>query len=129
MIPKSAHHVSFSVSDLARSCAFYEDVLGLVAIDRPDFGFPGAWYQAADVQVHLIQLPGDAGEGAPDGRPNPMENHMAFAVDDYQKVVGELRARGADVLETSAEVGQMWVRDPDGNVIELIVPGGRLGRR
>lgn len=129
MIPKSAHHVSFSVRDLDRARAFYENVLGLEPIERPDFGFPGAWLQAADVQVHLIQVPADFPGEARSGRPNPMENHTAFAIDDYEKVVGELRSRGADVLETSAEVGQMWVRDPDGNVIELIAPGGRLGRR
>jgi hypothetical protein len=36
-------------------------------------------------------------------------------------VLAELKARGITVLETNAEVGQMWVRDPDGHIIELIV--------
>jgi hypothetical protein len=26
------------------------------------------------------------------------------------------------VLESGAAAGQMWIRDPDGNVIELIAP-------
>ena len=36
-----------------------------------------------------------------------------------------LKARGVEVLETSAERGQLWVRDPDGNVLELIVSAPR----
>ena len=32
-----------------------------------------------------------------------------------------MKARDIPVLETNAEVGQMWIRDPDGHIIELIV--------
>ena len=46
MIPSRGHHVSFSVSDLEASLAFYRDVLGLEPIERPDFGLPGAWLEA-----------------------------------------------------------------------------------
>ena len=43
-------------------------------------------------------------------------------------VVAELEAEGVEFVPTSSAVGQVWIRDPDGNVIELIRPGGRLGR-
>ncbi len=36
---------------------FYGELLGLEEIERPDFGFPGAWYQAGPIQVHLIVPP------------------------------------------------------------------------
>lgn len=117
---RGVHHVSFTVSDLDRSRSFYEGVLGLEPVPRPDLGFPGAWYRAGAAEVHLLGAPGAA---APAARPlTPLANHAAFAIEDYDQTVARLRARGLDIVETSASRGQLWVQDPDGNVIELIVP-------
>lgn len=129
MIARRLHHVSFSVRDIQAARRFYGGLLGLPEIPRPDFGFPGAWYEIGDVQVHLIVPP----EGAPVDTPppglSPLAGHAAFEIDDYEAVRAALAERGVEALETGAEVGQLFVRDPDGNVIELIRPGGRLGRR
>ena len=129
MIVKRAHHLSLAVADIERSVDFCGGVLGLPQIERPDFGFPGAWFQAGDVQLHLIVPPGGIDIGSPPAAVNPLAGHAAFEIEDYAAARDELRSCGLHVLETSAEVGQMWVQDPDGNVIELIVPGGRLGKR
>ncbi|MGH7341883.1 MAG: VOC family protein [Candidatus Rokuibacteriota bacterium] len=123
MIVKRAHHVSFGVSDLERARAFYGDLLGLEEIERPDFGIPGAWFQAGDAQVHLIAQPEGFAGGTPPPALNPLADHAAFEIDDYEKVLSELRTRGIEVLATSPRVGQMWIRDPDGHIIELIRPG------
>jgi catechol 2,3-dioxygenase-like lactoylglutathione lyase family enzyme len=53
---------------------------------------------------------------------NPFAVHTAFAIDDYDKTVAVLEAAGLEMLALGAEVGQLWVQDPDGNVIELIAP-------
>jgi len=120
MIAKSVHHISFSVSDLERSRRFYEDVLGLAEIPRPDLGLPGAWYRAGDSEVHLIARPPGAEVGSPPDSLSPLANHQAFGIDDYEKCLEQLNTQGVEVLSTSPERGQMWIRDPDGNVIELI---------
>ena len=122
MIAKSVHHISFSVSDLERSRRFYEDVLGLVEIFRPDLGLPGAWYRAGNSEVHLIARPD--GVDIPKGPAalSPLANHQAFAVDDYTDCLEFMESQNVEVMSTSAERGQMWVQDPDGNVIELIAP-------
>ena len=119
------HHSSFPVRDLARSRRFYEGVLGLTPVPRPDLGVPGVWYGAGDGEVHLIEVPEGADVGRPPAYTNPFGRHTAFAIDDYGAALGTLRSAGLEVLETSAEQGQMWVRDPDGHVIELIVPRAR----
>jgi glyoxylase I family protein len=122
VIASSVHHVSFAIRDLARSRAFYEGVLGLAPIPRPELGVAGIWYGAGACEVHLIVTPAGAEVGAAPARITPIANHSAFAIADYAAALAFLKARGVEVLETSAERGQMWVRDPDGNVIELIVP-------
>ena len=126
MISAKVHHLSYSVRHLERSRRFYQDVLGFEEIERPDLGLPGAWYRAGDVEVHLIAAPEGADVGKPPAALTPLANHQAFAIEDYGKTLQWLEARGVEVLGTSPERGQMWIRDPDGNVIELIVPGGSM---
>ncbi len=122
MIAKSVDHISFAVRDLEASLHFYRDVLGLEDIPRPDFGIPGAWLGVGNSQVHLIAAPDGADIGAPPDALSPLACHQAFAVEDYQKTVDHLKANGLEVMETSAQQGQLWVKDPDGYVIEFIVP-------
>lgn len=128
MIVGSVHHVSVGVADLERSKAFYGGRLGLEEIERPDFGVPGAWYRAGPVEVHLIEVPEGVEPTRAAPKLSPVVNHVAFEIDDYPAVVAELEAEGVEFVPTSSAVGQVWIRDPDGNVIELIRPGGRLGR-
>jgi catechol 2,3-dioxygenase-like lactoylglutathione lyase family enzyme len=121
MITRGVHHVSFAVKDLERSRRFYEGVLELETIPRPALGIGGVWYRTGSSEVHLIETPPGADVGRAPERISPLANHQAFAIDDYAKTLEHFKARGIEVLETSAERGQMWVRDPDGNVLELIV--------
>ena len=125
MLTLRVDHLSFAVADLERSRRFYEDVLGLEEIPRPDFGLPGIWYRAGNAQVHLIQTPEGADVGTRPAKLSPLANHNAFAVDDYTKTLDLLLAKGVEVFETSALVGQMWIRDPDGNIFELIAQDAR----
>ena len=120
MIGKALDHVSFCVPDLDAALRFYEGVLGCETVERPDFGFPGAWLQASNIQIHLIVAPeGMTGLGSNPESTIPLANHTAFAIDDYEKVREHLKQHGLEVLETSAEQGQMWVSDPAGNIIEF----------
>ena len=125
MIAKSVNHISFAVRNLERAQGFYEGVLGLEQIERPDFGIPGTWYGAGNAQVHLIEVPDGTDIGAPPPGLTPLANHQAFAIEDYVETLESLKTRGIEVLETTPENGQLFVRDPDGHVIELIVEGAR----
>jgi catechol 2,3-dioxygenase-like lactoylglutathione lyase family enzyme len=88
-------------------------------------GLGGAWYGAGNTDVHLIVTPDGIDVGTPPSKLTPVADHAAFQIDDYDAAVAQLRGAGLDVLETNAKLGQLGVRDPDGHVIELIVPPDR----
>jgi glyoxylase I family protein len=117
MEPLGVHHVSINVEDVEAALEFYVDTLGMrPRDDRPDFGFPGAWLDAGNQQLHLI--------GA--ATPPAKGQHFAIRVDDLTAVVSELRARGVEVSEpmTVGASLQAFLHDPSGNQIELHEVGG-----
>ncbi|MFQ5458437.1 MAG: VOC family protein [Myxococcota bacterium] len=119
MKPEGIHHASLCVTDLARARKFYEEVLGLEEIPRPDFPFEGAWYRAGGSEIHLIVF----AEGAAPATPlNALHRHVGLAVADVGAASAELRDRGYEVLGGGEGATQAWVKDEDGNIIELISP-------
>jgi catechol 2,3-dioxygenase-like lactoylglutathione lyase family enzyme len=117
MLLGGVHHVSLNVSDTEEAARFYEEALGLTRIERPDFGFPGAWFDTGRGQIHLLEVHGHT---APDGQ------HFAFQVDDIDAVVAALVDRGVEVSPPSAGLAgagrQAFLKDPSGNLIELNQP-------
>ena len=115
MRPAGLHHVSINVDDVPAARDFYVRVLGLIERpDRPDFSFDGAWLDAGDQQVHLIEA----------DVPPSLGQHFALAVTDLDAAVAELRALGVPVTDP-VPVGlgrQAFVSDPAGNRVELQEP-------
>ena len=120
---ETLHHAALCVTDLERAKRFYGEVLGLEELERPPFDFPGAWYSLGDRQLHLIvhtsplTLRGTTQVDSRDG-------HLALRVADYDATLEHLHANGIEVLERRTNVtpwSQLYVTDPDGNVIELNV--------
>ena len=47
-------HIAIKTNDLAATIHFYKEVMGLVEVPRPNFGFPGAWlYAGGRAIVHV----------------------------------------------------------------------------
>ena len=126
---ESIHHVSLPVTDIERSRAFYEDVLGLREVPRPPFPFPGKWYEVGDRHLHLIvgeRSTLRVGKGI-----DSHDIHFAIRVRSYRRALEHLRDRGyrsdaEDDLRRvrenpSGRAGfpQLYVLDPDRNVIEI----------
>jgi len=112
------HHVSLNVADAEVAATFYEEVLGLRRLPRPDIGFPGAWFAVGDSQVHLLEVPGHE---APPGQ------HFAFLVADLDATCATLAERGVAVTDPAEVPGagrQAFLHDPSGNLIELNEPTG-----
>jgi glyoxylase I family protein len=111
------HHVSVLVSDLDRALRFYEGLLGLQQVQRPELGYPGAWLSLGDQQIHLLRLPGpEADRTVPVGR----DRHLALAVEDLEEVMGRLEDAGLALARSRSGREACFCRDPDGNGIELI---------
>ncbi len=113
-------HVSLLVADLPRARGFYEGLLGLTpSAERPAMAFAGVWYDIGGAQIHLLCLP------SPDpviGRPEHggRDRHTALAVSGWEALPAMLDA--ADIPYTLSCSGRraLFVRDPDGNALELV---------
>ncbi|GMQ88929.1 MAG: VOC family protein [Gammaproteobacteria bacterium] len=114
------HHASVIVTELATALRFYVNVLGLPVDDsRPDMGFPGAWLEVGEQQIHLLELPNcDPVAGRPGhaGR----DRHTAFLVTDLATLEQRLEKNGISFSRSRSGRRAIFCRDPDGNGIELI---------
>jgi len=115
----TVHHASLIVSDTDQSLLFYRDVLGMQPTERPDLGFPGAWLQLGQQQLHLLELENpDPTTGRPvhGGR----DRHVAMHVDSITALREDLEK--ADVVYTLSISGRkaLFCRDRDGNALEFI---------
>ena len=115
----SINHSSLIVANLDKSLAFYSGILGLQQVERPDLGFPGAWFQLGEQQIHLLELENpDPTTGRPEhgGR----DRHVALnalALAPIQDILNQ-----AGITYTMSKSGRraLFCRDPDGNAIEII---------
>lgn len=115
----SLHHASVIVANVEVSRAFYCDILGLQQIDRPDLGFPGAWFQVGTQQIHLLELEN------PDpvtGRPEHGGRDRHFALNALALAPVQDALNKAGIVYTMSKSGRkaLFCRDPDGNAVEII---------
>ena len=145
-----AHHTGFTVSSLARSLAFYRDLLGFEVAFQWN---PTAPYVGELVATRTSTFIGDP-EVAGDRRllelleyrnveqvPVDMRNgnvgsgHIAFSVDDLDALYAELTAKGVTSVSppVTPTVGPnrggraVYLIDPDGFRVELIESAQSFG--
>jgi catechol 2,3-dioxygenase-like lactoylglutathione lyase family enzyme len=111
-------HVNIRTPELAKTQAFFTEVLGLSVGWRPDFPFGGTWlYAGGKDVVHLVEVtkPSAASRGS-------ALDHFAFAIDDYDEARRRLDAAGMAYEAGEAPNGgirQMFVTELNGVTIEL----------
>lgn len=113
------HHLSLLVASTERALSFYQGVLGLPIVERPDLSFPGAWLAIGSQQLHLLELHNpDPTTGRPDhaGR----DRHLALLVEGLAELVIRLEQHGIPHTRSRSGRAAIFLRDPDGNGIELI---------
>ena len=121
-------HTGLVVADLDRSRRFYADALGLEEVLRPsNFTFAGAWFRFGEDEIHLLAEADTTGPaGASDAGPGAafgLANHLAFEVDDLALACARLAENDVALIggpmPRGDGVAQVFVRDPDGHLLEL----------
>lgn len=129
MAELEVHHISVVVSDLDRSIDFYQSLFGLPRLERPPFKTAGAWLACGKMQIHLIQYPPGTFRTGPI---DTSDGHFCFRTDDFGGFLGGLLALGfredgdeddpAHIVvyrDSVAGFPQLYLRDPDRNIIEI----------
>jgi glyoxylase I family protein len=130
------HHVTLICKDVDRAVEFYGDLLGMRLVERTvnedDRGARhllfGDEQGRAGTLVTCLEYPeleeGTVGRGS--------THHFALAVESEEELAGwrdYLRSRGipcTDVMER-AHFKSVYLRDPDGHILELAVGGSVSG--
>jgi catechol 2,3-dioxygenase-like lactoylglutathione lyase family enzyme len=133
------HHVGVTVTDLDRAVDFYRDTFGLDVLDRftvsgeafaTGVDVPGATGSFAhldggDVRVELVEYD-PAGEPCGADRVNqPGAKHLGLEVDDLDAFYADLDddvETLSDPRTTESGTAILFVRDPEGNLIEVLEP-------
>lgn len=120
---ENIHHVSLSITDIQKAKYFYGTMLGFQELERPNFDFPGAWYQVGNQQLHLI-VHSDSATLRMDQEINSRDGHFAIRVKDYYETLKQLKELGIKVSEkpnSKSGFAQIFCMDPDLNLIEFNV--------
>ena len=124
-------HIVLRVRDKAAMLAFYQGVPGLsVDRDRPELGLTHV--RAGPQMIDLVTLDGPLGRhgGAGPGAEGRNLDHFALQVRPFDEVAirAHLAAHGVAIVEEGPRYGSdgdgfsLYVRDPEGNTVELKGP-------
>jgi catechol 2,3-dioxygenase-like lactoylglutathione lyase family enzyme len=130
------HHVSLSVADLDTQRAWYRQTLGFTDLVE-EFQLPQPPVRTAVLQTPggvRIELIEHADSTRDTAYPDPLETtrtqgygHWALEVDDLDTTFTHLTTHGAEPIWPPADAVApgarfAYVKDPEGNLIELIQP-------
>ena len=116
------NHINIETNDIDRSARFYNEVLGLVSGERPEFDRPGHWMYLGDMPiVHII-------EPLPDnkmltGSKDAAISHFALSIKSYEIMrdhLDQLNQNYTEVNVPGSNRRQLFLNDPDGVFVELI---------
>ncbi|MGA0607134.1 VOC family protein [Phenylobacterium sp. VNQ135] len=125
-------HIVLRVRDKDRMLAFYCGVLGLaVDRDRPEIGLTHV--RAGPQMIDLVTLDGPLGRmgGHGPGAQGRNLDHFALQVRPYDEAAirAHLAANAVEIVEEGRRYGadgegpSLYIRDPEGNTVELKGPG------
>jgi len=122
---KRIGHIGIIVRDIEEALTVYQGALGLPLAriqERPDLAATIAFLPTGDSEIELVQpVTADSdvakfleerGEGI---------HHMCLEVDDIERALSDLRARGLQVIDETPRVG------PDGERFAFIHPKSACG--
>ena len=117
MTIEGMNHFTVLTDDVAKTVRFYGDVLGLVAGERPNMQFPGAWlYAQGRAILHIV------GGRSPDALKPGVIDHMAFSARGLAGTLALLTAHNIEHVcrrQVGSGTWQVFFYDPNGARVEL----------
>jgi catechol 2,3-dioxygenase-like lactoylglutathione lyase family enzyme len=133
---RGLHHVTLICRDLARTTAFYRDLLGLALVEEgandDDPGTRHFWFGDAAATpgtlVSFLEYPSMAPATVGPGS----AHHLAFVVDSAEEQEAwrdYLRGQGVECTDVfdRASFRSIYLRDPDGHILEIATRGPGFG--
>jgi catechol 2,3-dioxygenase-like lactoylglutathione lyase family enzyme len=123
-------HVAIKTGDLTATRRFYTEVIGLLEVPRPDFGYPGAWLAcpqpggAAIIHVYAGGPALGASGVAPSG--TAAIDHLSLSCSGFAAYRARFARSGLDWREfivPGTSLWQLFVYDPSGVQLELTFEG------
>jgi len=137
--PVVFNHVGLCVRDRVASRRFYEGLLGFEfwwELDAPEESTAALLQLERPVGLHATYLVRDglvlelldySGRVVRDGGERVMDQvgltHISFSVSDLRSVLERVGEFGGSVVEGTVSEGAAMVRDPDGQLLELLDDG------
>lgn len=120
--PVLLNHIAITVKDLARSTAFYTNILQLQPIPEPFKDNKHSWFKVGEhSQLHVIEGEGDI--------THFKGNHMCFSIHSMDNFISLLKknnipfeswpGKQGEVTVRPDGVKQIYIRDPDGYWLEI----------
>jgi glyoxylase I family protein len=130
--PAGIDHIVLRVTDLDAMRRFYCDVVGCtVERERPDLGL--THLRAGRSLIDLVTVDGPLGArgGAAAGAEGRNLDHICLTLSPFDEETARtwLAAQGVEILESGQRFGaegegmSLYVRDPEGTIVELKSPG------
>jgi glyoxylase I family protein len=124
-------HVVLRVGDLDRATAFYRDVLGC-SVEKWQQELGLLQLRAGSALIDLVTLDGPLGRegGAGPGREGRNVDHFCLRLESFDEAAlrAHLVAHGIEAGPSADRYGadgygpSIYIRDPDGNTVELKAP-------
>ncbi|MDS0295567.1 VOC family protein [Halogeometricum luteum] len=137
MTELSAHHVGVTVADLEQTVKFYRDTLGFpvesefsvsgeafaTAVDVESATGRFAHLDAGGVRVELVEYEPEGERERESSVNQPGAKHLGFSVDDidslYESLDGQVETLSEPrTTDTGSRI--LFLRDPEGNLVELL---------
>jgi methylmalonyl-CoA/ethylmalonyl-CoA epimerase len=128
-------HIGVAVEDLEGAIALYEERFGMPAAHRETveaFGVEAVLLDVGDGHVELLRPLGpDTGVGRFLGKNGPGMHHVAYATDDIDSALAQLRDAGLRLIDEeprrgirNSRVAFLHPKSTGGVLTELVEPAG-----
>jgi len=136
------NHTGQVVTDLARAKRFYQEVLGFsqwyeitppdeatakLCCLEPPLGLTASYLILDGFVLELMHYsaPGATAPYVPREMNEPGLTHLSISVDDVRETATRALEYGGEIVEASDVGAALFIRDPDGQLLELLPVGFR----